>query len=369
MTMDPLGGVFGYALTLAKRLSEEGIPVLLASMGGVLSREQRREVRSVAGVTLVESTFALEWMDDPWNDVQRAGEWLLALERRFRPSLVHLNGYSHAAEGFSAPVLVVAHSCVSSWWRAVWNEPAPARYDEYRARVLRGLSAASAVGAPSRAMLAALTAEYDVLLPRALVIHNGVPADRFVSGIKERFVLACGRLWDRAKNVGDFAALAGALAWPLYLAGETASPDGRTVTVPPEVRHLGTLSPSEMAHVMSRASIFVHPALYEPFGLAPLEAALSGCALVLADIPSLREIWHGAAAFVPPRDARGFVEVVNGLADDDVRRRELAANARRRALCFSERAMVDAYLSLYRSLALPAQRAGHGSAPHPGLTA
>ncbi len=31
------------------------------------------------------------------------------------------------------------------------------------------------------------------------------------------------------------------------------------------------------------------PARYEPFGLSVLEAALSGCALVLGDIPSLRE--------------------------------------------------------------------------------
>ena len=50
---------------------------------------------------------------------------------------------------------------------------------------------------------------------------------------------------------------------------------------------------------MGRAAIYALPARYEPFGLSILEAALSGCALVIGDIPSLREIWADAALFVP----------------------------------------------------------------------
>ena len=47
---------------------------------------------------------------------------------------------------------------------------------------------------------------------------------------------------------------------------------------------------------MARASIYALPARYEPFGLSILEAALSGAALVLGDIPSLREVWGGRRA-------------------------------------------------------------------------
>ena len=56
---------------------------------------------------------------------------------------------------------------------------------------------------------------------------------------------------------------------------------------------------------IARAAIYALPAHYEPFGLSILEAAMSGCALVLGDIPSLREIWGDAAVFVHPdnRDA------------------------------------------------------------------
>lgn len=44
-------------------------------------------------------------------------------------------------------------------------------------------------------------------------------------------------------------------------------------------------------------TIYVHPALCEPFGLAVVEAAQAGCALVLSEIAPLRENWEGAALF------------------------------------------------------------------------
>jgi glycosyltransferase involved in cell wall biosynthesis len=50
--------------------------------------------------------------------------------------------------------------------------------------------------------------------------------------------------------------------------------------------------------------VFAAPARYEPFGLAILEAARAGCSRVLGDIPSLRELWDGAARFVDPGDPR-----------------------------------------------------------------
>ena len=59
----------------------------------------------------------------------------------------------------------------------------------------------------------------------------------------------------------------------------------------------GELSESEMRELLSRAAIYIATSKYEPFGLAPLEAALSRCAIVANDIPSLREIWGDAALY------------------------------------------------------------------------
>ena len=69
------------------------------------------------------------------------------------------------------------------------------------------------------------------------------------------------------------------------------------------------LSEEQMRELLGRAAIYIATSRYEPFGLAPLEAALSRCALVANDIPSLRELWgrRGAAtsaAMMPPRWAR-----------------------------------------------------------------
>jgi glycosyltransferase involved in cell wall biosynthesis len=183
-----------------------------------------------------------------------------------------------------------------------------------------------------------------------MTIHNGVCDESFKPGRKEPFVLASGRLWDRAKNLTALAARADELLWPLQLAGETTSPDGAQVSLPSKVFAAGKVSRFVMAGTMSRASIFVHPALYEPFGLAPLEAALAGCALVLSDIDSLREIWGDAATFVPPRDTGALIEATNRLAASPPLLARASQKARERALRYSERTFTDAYMELYASL-------------------
>jgi glycosyltransferase involved in cell wall biosynthesis len=71
---------------------------------------------------------------------------------------------------------------------------------------------------------------------------------------------------------------------------------------------------------MERAAIYVLPARYEPFGLSALEAALSGCALVLGDLPSLREIWGETAVFIPPDDSEALHSAVSALIGSPERR-------------------------------------------------
>ena len=97
---------------------------------------------------------------------------------------------------------------------------------------------------------------------------------------------------------------------------------------------------------MSHASIYALPALYEPFGLSILEAALSGCALVLGDIPSLRENWTGAALF-----AGDLKEALTSLMDDFALRNRLATAARKRALTFTPERMAAGYLAAYPTCA------------------
>jgi glycogen(starch) synthase len=353
MTTDTLGGVFTYATDLARVLAADGVRVTLAGMGGSPTPEQRTQVAQT-GARWIDSSYRLEWMDDPWADVREAGDWLLGIERRSRPDLIHLNGYAHAALPWRAPVCVVAHSCVLSWWRAVLAQPAPARYDRYRDSVLRGLRAAAHVVAPSKAMLDALGREYGPL-PTAEVIFNGAALEEgpVSSSRKEPMVLSAGRLWDAAKNIGTLQAAASSVAWPVYVAGDQRAPDGGTEAALCGVRWLGVLTRAELGRWMRRAAIYAAPALYEPFGLSILEAALQGCALVLGDIASLRELWKDCALFVDPRDPQALAEALNHLIADEPRRSLLGRVAAERARRYGLARMGSRYLSLYGSLLEP----------------
>lgn len=357
---DAVGGVLTYALELAAALAARGVRVVLATEGGPVPDDARARLAGIPGLRHEEAAFRLEWMEEPWEDVARAGEWLLALERREAPDVVHLNAYSHGALPFRAPRLVVGHSCVLSWWEAVRGEPAPASWDRYRAAVRGGLRGAQAVAAPSAAMAAALVRHHGPLRTPA-VIPNGRDPARFPPGEKAPLVLGAGRLWDEAKGAAALAAAAPALPWPVAIAGDARAPagaHGEALRPGGDPRLLGPLPERALARWLARAAIFAHPARYEPFGLAVLEAALAGCALVLGDLDSLRENWEGAAELVPPADPEALVAAVRGLAADGDRRRALAARARARALRLTPARMADGYLAVYRDLVPAPAREG-----------
>src|SRR3954447_23043730 len=76
LTTDTVGGVWTYAVELARGLAPHGVEVLLATMGAPLTDAQRADVAPLPHVRVAESRFKLEWMDDPWDDVAAAGRWL-----------------------------------------------------------------------------------------------------------------------------------------------------------------------------------------------------------------------------------------------------------------------------------------------------
>lgn len=360
MTTDTVGGVWTYALELSRALASRGVSVTLATMGPPLTEAQWAEARIVPGLGVEQSTWQLEWMDDPWEDVKAAGDWLLELESRVQPDVVHLNGYCHGALPWKRKPLIVGHSCVLSWWEAVKGEQAPERYSRYRWEVTRGLRAAGHVVAPSTAMLQALVTHYGPLRSAGVIPNARRPEDFPPGNVREPLILAVGRLWDEAKNVSMLESVAPRLDWPVLVAGDMRHPSGGEVRSRC-VRMLGRLSPRELAGHMGRASIFALPARYEPFGLSALEAALAGCALVLGDIPSLREIWEDAAVFVPPDDTDMLMRALRRLVTEPVLCNRMSTLARTRALRFSPDRQADAYLAAYVDL----DRASRAATPAP----
>ena len=154
-------------------------------------------------------------------------------------------------------------------------------------------------------------------------------------------------MWDEGKNVRVLDAAAARLGAPLYAAGPTRGPSGAAI----ELRHahaLGALGPAEVQARLARRPVYATAALYEPFGLGVLEAAQAGCALVLSDIPTLRELWDGAAVFVEPRDADGFAAACRRLLADPAWRNALGRKARLHARRYSAPAMAEGIVEVYR---------------------
>ena len=344
MTTDTVGGVWTYALELVRSLQAYDVEVLLATMGPYPTAAQREDAQSIPNLNLFKSDYKLEWMPECWSDVKRAGDWLLHLENRLRPDLIHLNGYTHAQLPWKAPTLVVGHSCVCSWWQSVHGDEPPGEWERYKREVTAGLHAANVVVAPSASMLQALKTHYGSI-SKARVIPNGRNPEFFKPSEKQPFILSAGRLWDAAKNIDSVTEISSELPWPVLVAGDFHN---RSLTK--EYQWLGSLSETELRKWFARASVYALPALYEPFGYTPLEAALCGCALVLGDIDSLREIWRDAAVFVDPKNREALKSELLDLIKDKERRAEMSRRARQRALEFTSARMAERYLEVYSEL-------------------
>ena len=353
LTTDCIGGVWTYTLDLLKSLEPTKFMVAVATLGASLSENQRQEITALPQVILYESSYKLEWMDNPWEDVEAAGTWLLKINEEFKPDLVHLNNLVHGHLPWGKPVITVVHSCVCTWWQSVKKEETPASWAIYRKWVTRSLRASDMVIAPTLAMLTEAEGEYGPFQDR-LVINNGRDASLFKYARKEPFIFSMGRLWDEAKNLQLLTQIAKELDWPVYVAGDARHP-ATEVELPLENVHLlGHLNQTEIADYLSRASIFVLPAKYEPFGLSALEAGLSGCALVLGNISSQKEIWQHAASYVNPDDPVALKNTIHKLINDEFIRNIMSFRAIQVGLQYSAKQMAWEYEQVYQQLTAPA---------------
>jgi glycosyltransferase involved in cell wall biosynthesis len=118
------------------------------------------------------------------------------------------------------------------------------------------------------------------------------------------------------------------------------------------VRFEGKQNETQLRRLFSRASIYAATSRYEPFGLAPVEAALSRCALLMNDIPVFRELWGDAALYFERNRGSSLRQKLTELHQDPILRREFANRAYTRARrAFGSERMVNDYLELYRAMA------------------
>lgn len=347
MTADAVGGVWTYSLDLSEGLAGAGVEVALAVLGPAPDDDQRRAARAVPGMRLIETGLPLDWSCARPDEIAAAAAAITRLAAELGADLVHLNSPALAADvRYESPVVGVCHSCLATWWAAVKSGPMPADFS-WRTQVYwRGLLACDGLAAPSESFAAEIARTYDI--PRPFVASNARrPLAERPRRPRERLVFTAGRLWDEGKNVAVLDAAAGRLDAPFVAAGPLASPDGRARIEPQHLQTTGAISAGEVGDWTQRASVFASAALYEPFGLGVLEAAQAGCALVLSDIPTFRELWDGAARFADARDPAAFANEIQRLVADPAEARRLGARARDAAGRFDVATMTRSTLELY----------------------
>lgn len=329
MTTDAVGGVWTYASQHARSLREDGFEVLLAVLGPPPGRRQSAEAHD-AGAELLLTGLPLDWTATTPEQLDATALQLGELAATWHADLVHLHAPALAGSSrWRLPLVVSAHSCVATWWKAMHGAAGmPSDLAWRRRRTAAGLEVADAVIAPSRSFARDLAEEYGVSAIHC--VHNGSDFSACGSAERRDIVLTAGRLWDDAKNAALIDAAAARSGLRICAAGSASEPSGKAVALPSIVL-LGSLDRSEMARLYARTGIFVSASRYEPFGLAVLEAARCGAALVLSDIPAFRELWSGAALFFDPLDAGGLASALTHLAADRELRAALAARAEARA--------------------------------------
>lgn len=357
VTADTVGGVWSYAKELVTGLVRRGMQVTLVSFGNIPTPAQVDWIEALRNVDFRPTAFRLEWMQEAEQDIDASREFLMSIIEETRPNLLHLNQYCYGTLPVSIPKVVVAHSDVVSWWAAVKNEEPKnvAWMRWYREAVSQGLRGATVVAAPSNWMLRQLETWYNPP-KRSTVIYNGRTPTLFNPHVsKDGYVLSVGRLWDGGKQVALLTQIDPPC--PVFVVGAEEHADaslrgGRPLEDNVARVHLkGPQSEGQLRQWFSRASIYAATSRYEPFGLAPLEAALSRCAIVANDIPSFREIWGESACYFRMNDPASLQHQLERLHQNREMRLTFANLAYNRArVRYTGERMVEDYIQLYSAL-------------------
>lgn len=206
---------------------------------------------------------------------------------------------------------------------------------------------------------------------RVTVVHNGVDAVmrpitddaamaafRRRRGLPERLILFVGTLEPRKNvpalleayallrqrwSVDHRLVLAGGRGWG-YDAIEAALT--RLRLGPEDVILPGFVPQDELPLWYNAADLFVYPAIYEGFGIPPLEAMACGVPVMVSNRSSLPEVVGDAGVVVDPDDVEGMARTMHDILSHAERRSALRAAglARAAALSWQETALKTALL-------------------------
>jgi glycosyltransferase involved in cell wall biosynthesis len=181
-------------------------------------------------------------------------------------------------------------------------------------------------------------------------------------GVGEHYIFYLGGL-DQRKNVPQlvraFGHLYKQLGNPnlqLFISGNPDKQSGAFFPDPrPVAAELGItdqviyrfVEDKDKPAMYSGASLFAFPAIYEGFGLPPLEAMSCGAPVVCSNRTSLPEVVGDAALTVDPDDTQALVEAMKRVLTDNMLRNDLRARSLKQAAKFNWRKAATETISAY----------------------
>ncbi|WP_239374840.1 glycogen synthase [Frankia sp. Cj5] len=240
------------------------------------------------------------------------------------------------------------------------------------------IESAAAVIAVSEGMRADVLSAYPAVDPAKIhVIRNGIDTDEYVpspaTDVLTRYgvdpeqpsVVFVGRI-TRQKGVpvllraaaeldprAQLVFCAGAPDTPALLTEVTDLVDGLRDTRKGLVWISGMLSKPDIIGLLSHATVFVCPSVYEPLGIVNLEAMACGTAVVASRVGGIPEVVDDGVTglLVPPSDPAALAAAVNELLADPVRATAMGRAGRDRAVTeFGWPAVAEKTARLYEAL-------------------
>jgi alpha-maltose-1-phosphate synthase len=126
----------------------------------------------------------------------------------------------------------------------------------------------------------------------------------------------------------------------------------------------GMLAKREVIQLLTHATVFACPSLYEPLGIVNLEAMACGTAVVASSVGGIPEVVADGQTglLVPPADPAALAGAVNGLLRDPGRAAAMGAAGRARAVAdFGWPSVAAQTASLYADLVRDAQSSPAGA--------
>lgn len=176
--------------------------------------------------------------------------------------------------------------------------------------------------------------------------------------LPESFALFVGTLEPRknvARIVHAWSSVADQCGLGLVIAGRDGwktVPVRRAIAESPyrdRIIRLEYVDDADLPLLISAATVFAWPTLWEGFGLPALEALACGVPVLTSSTSSLPEVVGDAALMVDPENTEAIAQGLLRLARDEKLRDDLRVRGPARAAGFTWERAVDLVLSVYRS--------------------